>query len=129
MAVTPEQIALVRLYSADLGTGAEQLLTDDQVIVLLTANGEAVRLAAADALEAIAASEVLVSKKIRTQDLTTDGPAVSAELRALAARQRTLHAEAVAADDEGFFDIVDTVSSCRRPELTEHGYPYQVWGL
>jgi hypothetical protein len=128
MAVTPEQIALVRLYIADLGAGDEQLLTDEQLTVLLDANGEAVRLAAADALEAIAASEVLVSKKIRTQTLTTDGPAVSAELRALAARQRQLHAEAVDADDEGFFDVVDTVVSYRRPELTEHGYS-EFWGL
>jgi hypothetical protein len=125
MAVTPEQIALVRLYTADLGTGDEQLLTDEQLTTLLDANGEAVRLAAADALETIAASETLTSKKIRTQDLTTDGPAVSAELRALASRQRQLHAEAVAADDEGFFDVVDTLAPSCRPELTE----YEVWGL
>ena len=50
-------------------------------------------------------SEVLVGKKIRTQDLQTDGPAVSAELRALAARYR---AEADGADPEaGTFDGFD----------------------
>lgn len=129
MAVTPEQIALVRLYAADLGTGPDELFTDAQYTVLIDSNAGAVRLAAADALEAMAASEVLVSKKIRTQDLSTDGPAVSAELRALAQRHRDLHAAGVDAEDDGFFDIVDTLSGCRRPELTEHAYPYEAWGL
>lgn len=67
----------------------------------------AVKRAAADALEAIAVSEVLVSKKIRTQDLTSDGPAVAEALRKLAAGLREQ------ADDEdpdlgGVFEIIDT---------------------
>lgn len=122
---TTEERALVRLYIADLGTGDEQLLSDDQLNALVTANAGALRLAAADALEAIAASEVLVSKKIRTQDLSTDGPAVSAELRALAKQHRALHQEGIDAEDDGFFDVVDTIPSRCRPELTEH----EVWGL
>lgn len=122
----PADIATVRLLIVDVAEPADdRLFTDAQVGAFIDLNAGAIRLAAADALEAIAVSEVLVSKKIRTQTLTTDGPAVSAELRALAARQRQLHAEAVAAEDEGFFDIVDTVTSCRRPELTEH----ECWGL
>lgn len=123
---TTDELALVRLYTADLGADDEQLLSDDQLGALITANDGALRLAAADALEAIAASEVLISKKIRTQDLSTDGPAVSAELRALARQQRTLHQEAVDADDDGFFDIVDTIPASCRPELTERPV---VWGL
>ena len=43
-----------------------------------------IHLAAAMALETIAASETLVQKKIKLLDLTTDGPAVSASLRASA---------------------------------------------
>lgn len=125
----PADIGTVRLLITDVATvEADQLFTDEQVAAFVDLNAGAVRLAAADALEAIAVSEVLVSKKIRTQTLSTDGPAVAAELRALAARQRALHAEAVAAEDEGFFDVVDTVVSYRRPELTEHGYS-EFWGL
>ncbi|RAX50865.1 hypothetical protein DQ353_00230 [Arthrobacter sp. AQ5-05] len=61
--------------------------------------------AAADALDAIATSEVLTSKKIRTQDLSTDGPAVAAELRKQAA---TLRGKADQADAEAdsFFEII-----------------------
>lgn len=113
-----DQLPLVHLYVG----GENDLLNDDDYDVLLQAHDGNARLAAADALDAIAASEVLVSKKIRTQDLSTDGPAVAAELRALAQRQRDL---AAAAADDGIFDVVDTLAGCRRPELTEH----EVWGL
>lgn len=44
-----------------------------------------VNLAGAKALETIAASEVLVQKKIKLLDLTTDGPAVAKSLREAAA--------------------------------------------
>jgi len=43
-----------------------------------------INLAAAMALETIAASEALVQKKIKLLDLTTDGPAVATSLRAAA---------------------------------------------
>lgn len=39
------------------------------------------KLAAADALDAIASNEALVQKKMRLLDLATDGPAVAASLR------------------------------------------------
>lgn len=128
MATDPQDIGKVRLLIADTGTGEDQLLTDTQISVFLDLNGGSIRLAAAEALEAIAVSEVLVSKKIRTQDLTTDGPAVSAELRRLAAHQRDLAAreEDTAAGWDGF-DVVATVPGSRRPELTEH-YT-ETWGL
>ena len=84
------------------------------------ANACNIRLAAADALETIAVSEVLVSKKIRTQDLTTDGPAVSAELRALAKRLRdAAQAATDLADTFDGFDLVDALGAARPcdPEL------------
>lgn len=124
MPADPEKVALVRLYTGD-PSGATELLTDDQIGAFLDDNGDHPRLAAAAALEAIAASEVLVSKKIRTQDLSTDGPAVSAELRALAKQHRDRHQELTDVDDDGVFDIVDTVHGCRPPELTAR----EVWGL
>lgn len=52
------------------------------------------------ALLVIASSETLRSKKITTQHLSTDGPAVSAELRALAETYK--HASQVANDDAHF---------------------------
>lgn len=61
--------------------------------------------AAADALDAMATSEVLVSKKIRTQDLSTDGVAVAGELRKQAAILRG-KADQADAEDDSFFEII-----------------------
>lgn len=119
---TTEQIATVRLLIADTDP-ANQLLTDNQLTSLLKLNGDDERLAAADALETIAVSEVLVSKKIRTQDLQTDGPAVSAELRQLAKRLRDQVAGGESYDG---FDTADVLAGTCRPERTD--YP-EVWGL
>ena len=120
MAATLDQIDAVRLLIAD-PSGTDPLLTDQQIDTLVDLAGGSVHLAAAQALEAIAVSEVLVSKKIRTQSLSTDGPAVSAELRALANRLRaTAQAAADLADTFDGFDLVDTLGGpdgCA-PELT-----------
>lgn len=61
--------------------------------------------AAADALDAMGTSELLESKKIRSQDLSTDGPAVAAALYKKAAE---LRARADEADGSAniFFDII-----------------------
>src|SRR5690606_8528201 len=100
---TPESYSdarsLVRLLIADVDP-ANPILTDAQVDGYLALRGVTTPTssvapslcyqAAADALVAIAASEVLVSKVIRTQDLSTNGAQVAAELRAQAGvyRQR-----------------------------------------
>lgn len=86
-----EQIDQIRLLIAD--TAEPSLLTDVQLSSLLGLYPGSVKRAAARALRTIAANEVLVSKKITTQDLSTDGPAVAAELRAQADQ---LEAEAAA---------------------------------
>lgn len=107
MAVGVDPVRAVRLYTADL---SEPPLVDEQTVLdLLTLNGQDERLAAAQALEMVATSEVLVARKIRTQDLQTDGPAVAAALRSQAAALR----DAVAADKatveggDGFFGAVE----------------------
>lgn len=97
-------IGLVRLLTTDLDE-EDPLLTDAQVTALLSLTNQDKRLAAAQALDIIARSEVLVSKKIKTQDLQTDGPAVAAELRASAAELRRQSNEAEG-DSESGFDIV-----------------------
>jgi hypothetical protein len=65
--------------------------------------------AAADALTAFAANDALVSKKIRKENLQTDGPAVANALRLLAqdyrARGKAVEESGEAAD--GTFAIVD----------------------
>lgn len=108
-------VGKVRLLIADLDESAF-LLGDDLLTGYLTLNDDNLNRAAADALDAIATSEVLVSKKIRTQDLSTDGPAVAAELRAQAARLRA-KADALDEDDGAFFDIIPNGYS--KPEGAE----------
>lgn len=76
-------IGRARLFMTDL-VEASSYFTDAQVQAYLDINGGNVVLAAAMGLETLAANEALVSKKIRTLDLQTDGPAVADALRALA---------------------------------------------
>src|SRR5690606_13170189 len=80
--------------------------------------------AAADAVEALATSEAMISKVIKTEDLQTDGAKVA---NALLVRARQLREEAdreEAKDDQSAFDIVDFTplprifwrrSSCAEP--------------
>lgn len=74
-----DDIGMIRLLITDLDEIAP-LFEDAQLDALLTMEG-GVKRAAAAALETIARSETLISKKITTQDLSTDGPAVAKELR------------------------------------------------
>lgn len=106
-----QMIRLVRGYVADTNPES-QLFSDQDVSDVLAmfdgkADGVAVKRAASELLYRVAASEVLTSKVITTQDLSTNGAAVSAELRALAARLRK---EADDEDDQsdaaGFVHIV-----------------------
>lgn len=111
-------VVLVRTLTSDLDPD-NPLLTDEQVELLLTLEGDNVKLAAATALETIARSEALISKKITTQDLSTDGPAVAKELRASAQALRDQVAAAAAAVDEEGLDIVYPVWSF--PAAPWHG--------
>ncbi|MET9339272.1 hypothetical protein [Nonomuraea sp. NPDC003804] len=95
----------VRLLVSDVDE-ANLLLTDEQIAALLTLEGGSVKLAAAQALDTIASSEALVSKVITTQDLSTDGAKVAAELRARAAALRQQVDDGTGDDTVGF-DIVD----------------------
>lgn len=106
----------VRLLVADVDE-TTPVLTDGQLAAYLTLEGGVVKLAAAAALEAIAVSEVLVSKVIRTQDLAADGAKVSAELRARAKdlRQQAADEEDAAGDDA--FAVVE-YGHRHHPELT-----------
>lgn len=120
----------VRLLISDVDE-ANLLLPDEAINGFLGLNDDNVRRAAADALDAIASSEVLVSKKITTQDLATDGPAVAAELRARAAQ---LRARADELDSMDVFDVIPTGRCPVRPEHTGRviefdGPTPEAWGL
>ena len=98
-------IGQVRLLATDVDED-NLIFRDAEITAFLTLEGDSVRLAAAQALDTIASNEALVSKKIRTQDLATDGPAVAAELRARAAALRKQVEDGAETDDSGF-DIAD----------------------
>lgn len=103
-------IRLVRgiVTDADAELFDDQAIQDALAMYAAKPGPVAVKRAAADLLDQVAVSEVLISKKITTQDLATDGPSVSAELRAHAARLRAEANvdEADEAGDNGFFHIV-----------------------
>jgi hypothetical protein len=100
-------VGRVRLLIADLDESAF-LLTNEVVDAYLGLHDENVYRAAADAMDAIATSETLLGKKIRTQDLQTDGPAVATDLRKRAAelRARAAAEEAKAADTGDVFEVI-----------------------
>jgi hypothetical protein len=91
-------IGKVRLLITDV--------TDEQIQAFLDMHGGSVFRAAAQGADTIAFSEVLVSKKIRTQDLATDGPAVAKEMRALA---QALRDRAGEVDEDGETFAMDIV--------------------
>ena len=114
----------VRLLVGDDDTDAAgQVFTQDEIGHLLDLNGSNVRRAAAQGLLLIAQSEVRLSKRITTQDLSTDGVAVAAELRAQAAELRRQADEADAAQHVSVFEIVEyPYGRTLRPELTERSW-------
>jgi len=98
-------VGKIRLLIPDTDE-ANLLLDDDQINAFLGLEGGNVKLAAAQALDTIASSEAMVSKVIRTQDVSTDGAKVAAELRARAAELRRQVDDGVGDDTVGF-DVVD----------------------
>lgn len=112
-----EPIGRVRLLTADLDE-AEFILTDGMITAYLSMNNGSQYRAAADALDAMATTESLLSKTIRTQDVATDGPKVATDLRKRAATLRAkADAEDAAAADGSYFEIIPNGYS--KPEGTE----------
>ena len=79
-------VGQVRLLATDSTEPA--LFADADILAFLEIEGDNIRRAAALTLETIASNETLVSKKITTQSLSTDGPAVSDALLKRAAELR-----------------------------------------
>lgn len=99
----------LRADPADPNAVAEYYFSDAFLTGFLTINSGNLKLAAADVLLALASNESMVSKKIRKENLQTDGPAVTNALRLVAQDYRTqgkADKEALDAED-GTFVIVD----------------------
>lgn len=99
----------VRLLCQDTDTN-NQIFNDSEIQAFLDISGSSIRLAAAMALEQIAASEVFIQKRIRSLDLQTDGPSEAAELRALAQSLRDQEN-----DGQGGGDILDWAEGVFNP--------------
>jgi hypothetical protein len=93
----------VRLLVGDL-VETDFLFTDDQIngVIPLFPN---LHIAAAHLVDLIASNEAMISKKIKTEDLATDGPAVADALRKHALALRTEGQRII--DDEDGAEIVD----------------------
>lgn len=104
-------VGQVRLLVADLDE-ASFLVDDGMIGGYLKLYRQSVYRAAAAVLDAMATSEVLLAKVIRSQDLTTDGAKVAAELRAQAngLRARADEEEALAAGEESFMVFLPFVA-------------------
>jgi hypothetical protein len=75
-------VSNVRLLISDTSPASSgQIFTDAEIQAFLDLEDGGVKLAAAQALDAIASNEAMVSKRIKTLDLQTDGPAVAKSLR------------------------------------------------
>jgi hypothetical protein len=100
----------VRLLVDDRDTAvvANQFFQDDEIDAFLELQGGGVLRAAAMALETMAASEVMVQKRISILDLSTDGPSEAAALRSLA---DSLREQAEYGDGSALFDIAEMVTN------------------
>lgn len=99
---TPE--SQIRLIIGDLDEN-NRLFGDAELTGFLGIARNSVKRAAAEALDTIASSEALLSKKITTQDRSADGPAVADALRKHAdALRKRAREEEDEADEEPFFD-------------------------
>ena len=110
---TSQDILYVRVLIGDPDPdGVNRLFSNSEIAVFLERTGHPL-LCAARMLDAIAVNEVLLSKVIRTQDLSTDGSKVADSLRKQARVLREEYEDAMTT-----LIIVD-MQPTSPPELTE----------
>lgn len=93
----------------DTATSANQIFTDAEIDAVLGMNNQVIRLAAAMALVAMAASQAMILKVISIHGLSVNGASVAAALRELAAEYQRQHNEGEDGDYEGLFDYAEMV--------------------
>jgi hypothetical protein len=96
-------VGKVRLLITDTDVD-NPIFQDAEITAFLTMQSNNVKLAAAQALDVIASSEVLTQKVLKTLDLQTNGAAVAKEIRAHAAELRRQ-----VADEDAGFDVAEMV--------------------
>lgn len=114
-------VGLVRLLLNDIA--APWVFQDEEITAFLTLEGESVKRAAAQAIDANATNLVLASRVLRSQDLTTDGAKVADAMRAHA---KALRVQADTDDNDGdgfYFDIIGLNTDATGPELTGRQWP------
>ena len=104
--VPTTDVGQVRLLINDVA--APWVFSDEEIQAFLDLEAGSVKLAAAQAIDTNADNEVLASKVLRSQDLSTDGAKVADALRkrAAALREQVLLEE----ERDGFFDVIDVVA-------------------
>ena len=123
-AAKSEDLEYVRLLIGDTGPNtADQLFTDNDLAMVVQREG-ALKLGAAALLDRIAGSELLLGKKIASQDLSTDGVAVARELRAMAKDLRDQHKDTLNDGAWGIASFQFAELPAARPEATE--YPWRI---
>lgn len=117
-------LGFVRFLISDDPT--DPLFEDSEITGLLTRRDGHPKLVAADLLEIIARDELLLTKKIVSQDLSVDGPEVALGLREFAKRLREEDAqesaEGAGVDSWAFVVAEPPSSTSSYPELTGGGY-------
>lgn len=109
-------------YDLDSDTGKMRMLIPDnnaaayvfedaELSAILAMESSSVKRATALALETMASNEAFVLKYITLLDLTTNGPAVSRELRARAADLRSQADREDTYADGGAFDVAEMVDT------------------
>lgn len=101
----------VRLLISDIDA-TNPIFADAAIDAFIAmARGGQVKRAAALALRTLAANETLVQKRIKTLDLSTDGPAEAEALRKLANDLEDQANEDEATEDGGSFDWAEMVTN------------------
>ena len=106
-------VGLVRILLGDTdatnitgGQGEYLYFSDTELVALLGLYGDSTHLAAARALETIAASQALLLKSWSTDDLSVRGDAIAESLRKIA---KDLRDEYTAGMSSKFYDLIQTV--------------------
>ena len=107
---------------------ATYIFNDSQIQAFLSLYANNVKRAAAQAKLALATSETLINKVIKTDDLMTDGAKLGAELRAQAAELRKEADADDLIDSSDSFTIVDGPYIAREHNYVTYGYGQNYWG-
>ncbi|MDP9820388.1 hypothetical protein [Nocardioides massiliensis] len=113
-----EPAGKVRLLLNDVA--APWVFSDDEIEAFLDMEGDNVKLAAAQAIDTNADDQLLASKVLRTQDVTTDGAKLADSMRRRAAALRAQAADETADDEDSFFFGVVNLEGSLHPERTQY---------